>query len=126
MPRYAVYYRKTPTFHEDPSLTRPEVLNEKTHSRVITLAGGDRGLVYSYMQAENWSPNGEARPIIGRLGLHHASMSIGDVLHNLDTDKMWEVASCGWNEVGDTPRGECSTMLKMLQAYSGEEADTRE
>ena len=31
------------------------------------------------MQGENWSPNGEARPLIAQLDLSHTSMSIGDV-----------------------------------------------
>ena len=32
------------------------------------------------MQGENWSPNGEARNLIGSLGLSHTSMSVGDII----------------------------------------------
>lgn len=35
--------------------------------------------VFEKMQGENWSPNGEARPMIEALGLTHTSMSVGDV-----------------------------------------------
>jgi hypothetical protein len=36
--------------------------------------------VYAAMQGENWSPEGEARPIIMDKGLDHTSMSMGDVV----------------------------------------------
>jgi hypothetical protein len=32
------------------------------------------------MQAESWSPNGEARPLIIQKDLTHTSMSMGDVI----------------------------------------------
>lgn len=35
---------------------------------------------YSKFQAENWSPNGEARELIRAKGLQHTSMSVGDAL----------------------------------------------
>lgn len=38
--------------------------------------------VFQKMQGENWSPNGEARPIIAALGLHHTSMSTGDLIEH--------------------------------------------
>lgn len=36
--------------------------------------------VFFAMQADNWSPNGEARDLIASLDLGHTSMSIGDVI----------------------------------------------
>lgn len=36
--------------------------------------------IYTLMQGEFWSPNGEARQLIQRLKLTHTSMSIGDII----------------------------------------------
>ena len=32
------------------------------------------------MQAEHWSPNGEAKNLIREKGLNHTSMSVGDTI----------------------------------------------
>lgn len=37
---------------------------------------------FEMMQAENWSPNGEAMKLISGLGLHHTSMSVGDAFED--------------------------------------------
>jgi hypothetical protein len=50
------------------------------------------------MQAELWSPNGEARPLIYAKGLQHTSMSIGDVIVD-EMGKTFVVASIGFREV---------------------------
>ncbi|WP_137297215.1 hypothetical protein [Psychromonas sp. SP041] len=36
--------------------------------------------IFTMMQGEVWSPNGEARPIISKAGLSHTSMSVGDIV----------------------------------------------
>lgn len=36
--------------------------------------------LFRLLQAENWSPNGEARDIIKRTGASHTSMSVGDMI----------------------------------------------
>jgi hypothetical protein len=36
--------------------------------------------VYTWMQSDVWSPNGEARDIIKAAGVSHTSMSIGDIV----------------------------------------------
>jgi hypothetical protein len=36
--------------------------------------------IYSMMQGENWSPEGEARGLIRSKGLMHTSMSMGDII----------------------------------------------
>lgn len=40
---------------------------------------------FMLMQGENWSRNGEARPIIEEAGLGHTSMSVGDIVQ-IDDD----------------------------------------
>lgn len=40
---------------------------------------GPEGM-FALMQGENWSPQGEAREFIQGKGLHHTSMSIGDII----------------------------------------------
>ncbi len=42
----------------------------------------DMDQAFMKMQAEIWSPNGEARSLIKKLGLQHTSMSVGDVLQD--------------------------------------------
>jgi hypothetical protein len=36
--------------------------------------------VFGMMQGERWSPDGEARTMLGKLGIHHTSMSVGDII----------------------------------------------
>lgn len=59
----------------------PNVLSlGKTHAYVKMVNATDPEMVFRDMQAENWSPNGEAVPLIDRLGLNHTSMSVGDLI----------------------------------------------
>lgn len=55
--------------------------------------------IYRYCQAEVWSPNGEAVPLIKTLGLEHTSMSMGDVIEDTSSGRMWVVAHYGFNEI---------------------------
>lgn len=57
--------------------------------------------IYWSMQAFNWSPNGEARDIIGESGCGHTSMSVGDVIVSED-GRTWEVLNYGFGEI--TPK----------------------
>lgn len=56
------------------------------------------GKAWTQFQAENWSPNGEARELIRELGLAHTSMSVGDVL--VFEGRVYAVAGIGFNFVG--------------------------
>jgi hypothetical protein len=70
---------------------------EKTHTLLTTIEADDLEHVFANMQAENWSPNGEARPLIRQLGLSHTSMSMGDMVH---VDGRWfVVAHIGFREI---------------------------
>jgi hypothetical protein len=53
---------------------------EKTHIFLFEVLGTSIENVFWQMQGENWSPRGEARPLIEKLRLRHTSMSIGDVV----------------------------------------------
>lgn len=66
---------------------------------VKRVGAADLEEVYHHMQGENWSPRGEARPLIRALGLHHTSMSVGDALHDLVEDRWYWCASVGFEEV---------------------------
>ncbi len=45
-----------------------------------TVSESSPSKVFGMMQGERWSPKGEARRMIRELGLHHTSMSVGDVM----------------------------------------------
>jgi hypothetical protein len=81
---YRVYYMK-------PEFFRDGICGKKTDDLAATHVylkdvpmrfGGAAclDLVYAHMQAENWSPFGEARSLIEQKGLQHTSMSVGDVI----------------------------------------------
>ena len=103
MKAYQVYYKINPTFREDKELIIARVVARALKSRqfmpvrVLVAEGLDD--VYSKMQGERWSPQGEARPLIEALGLTHTSMSAGDVILDLEENKFYEVAWSGFNEV---------------------------
>lgn len=99
-----VWYARNPTFDDGGSFI-PEGPNS-THVKVGTLCYRTHWEArWGAMQGENWSPNGEARDLIRSLGLHHTSMSVGDVLVvNYPNDlnrktENWMVADPGWKAV---------------------------
>lgn len=62
---------------------RPDLILDipkETHEFVGTIGTRKLNEIYQLMQGEFWSPNGEAKAMIQRLGLHHTSMSVGDVI----------------------------------------------
>jgi hypothetical protein len=50
-----------------------------THVKLRSVEADNLEQVFRVMQGEIWSPNGEARDLIRRLGLQHTSMSVGDI-----------------------------------------------
>lgn len=98
---YQVYYKVNPTFMEDKELTVARVVSRMGgHFKPVRiLVAEDLEEVYYAMQGEVWSPNGEARPLIEGLGLRHTSMSVGDVIHEINTGKFYEVAMAGFREI---------------------------
>lgn len=53
---------------------------EATHVLIGTLAETDPEKVWSLMQAENWSPQGQANEIIKKSRTGHTSMAVGDII----------------------------------------------
>jgi hypothetical protein len=60
-------------------LPTPETI-PRTHKLIGSVSEKDPDAVYAMMQGEVWSPRGQARELIKRLGLEHTSMSIGDIV----------------------------------------------
>lgn len=87
MELFQVWYAK-PQFSRDLSWSANEfdrlILDDimKTHEPVRCIEADELEEVWRRQQAEFWSPNGEARPLIEGLGLHHTSMSVGDVIES--------------------------------------------
>lgn len=52
----------------------------RTHVKLGEIKEERLDYIYSSLQGENWSPNGEASGFIASLGLSHTSMSVGDVI----------------------------------------------
>lgn len=71
-----------------------------THRFVCELDVPRRENVFAQMQGEVWSPHGEARELIASLGLHHTSMSVGDVVQD-DDGVYWMCADLGWKRLPD-------------------------
>ena len=99
MRKYAIYYRVDANFREDRALTRHEVFDPELFRLVSVFEAMDADDAYMNMQGEMWSPNGEARFMIRRLGLRHTSMSIGDVIYDLFSGDMYQVMIAGFELV---------------------------
>jgi hypothetical protein len=100
MKQFKVFYAKTPIWmlNDKLPLTVADV-NGPLFAMVRCIEVPDLRHVFTEMQGEVWSPNGEARELIMSLGLSHTSMSVSDVAYDVEEGKYWQVASIGWREV---------------------------
>lgn len=97
---YEVWYVKDEFFREAMfGQLKPTGDLEDTHVEVCEVEAENHEDVFRKMQAEYWSPNGEARPLIERLGLSHTSMSVGDVVYDAMNGKAWLVENFGWRQL---------------------------
>jgi len=55
--------------------------------------------VFYFMQGENWSPNGEQRERMIALGMHHTSMSVGDVIYAQEDGSFYVVEKIGFKKL---------------------------
>jgi len=65
-----------------------------THALLGTVNGTDPEELFYALQGEIWSPKGEARQLVLGKGLHHTSMSVGDVL--VIDDQTLRCEGCGF------------------------------
>ena len=68
--KYLEKYGKLPT---------ADTLN-KTHTKIGSIDTVDLNRIFGLMQGDRWSPNGEARDLIGNSTAGHTSMSVGDII----------------------------------------------
>jgi hypothetical protein len=113
MPRYQVYYRRWPTFHPSgqfgvPYLTVADLPAD--HVLVCEVEASSLDDAFWKMQGENWSPRGEARPLLASLGLSHTSMSVGDVLRDPD-GIYWECLDTGWRRIENDSQASAQSQL---------------
>ena len=103
--KYAIWYMKPSHFSAGicgqamPSAQRLD--DTHIHLRDIEADGLDAA--FTAQQGEVWSPNGEAFSLIDAKGLHHTSMSVGDVAID-DVGNVHVVMGRGWHCVGNRPR----------------------
>lgn len=74
-----------------------------SHALVRTIPADDLEDVFRQMQAEEWSPNGEARSLIEALELTHTSMCVGDVIEEATTHRLFIVEPAGFRFIGNNP-----------------------
>ena len=92
---YQVFYcRRIPWRVDDDFSFDPPL----THAFIRRVEANDLVEVYRQMQGFVWSPNGEAQQIIATAGVHHTSMSIGDVAVD-PSERAWACVERGWVEV---------------------------
>lgn len=101
MPGYRVYYRKDPTFRVDKGLTKDGVLRS---GKFVYVAAPNFPLGPNPMDELFMKFQGENMPWPIKLATRkagvHTSMSIGDVLEEVDTGKMFQCGDPGgWDPV---------------------------
>ena len=96
MVKFDVWYSKPSFFLAALSGIVPVDLS-KTHEYLKTVEAKSSEEVYSMMQGEIWSPNGEGRSLILSKGLEHTSMSIGDAIVD-DNGVVWVCHTFGFKE----------------------------
>lgn len=95
MPNYQVWYKRN--YIQDTEQALEDFAN--CYVPIMRLEAEDLEDVFIQMQGEMWSPNGEARQAIRDFQLDHTSMSIGDVVENLDDGTWSEVLGFGFQDI---------------------------
>ena len=103
MSKYQIFYARQPTFHPSGTCGTPRLtvaVMKSSHVRLCQIEADSLDDAWRQMQAEYWSPQGEARPLLEHLGLCHTSMSVGDVIRDED-GTYWECLDLGWRPLED-------------------------
>jgi hypothetical protein len=99
--KYAIWYMKPRHFTAGTMGQMPSARYlDNTHTFVREIEADGLDAAYSAMQAEHWSPNGEAAALIDAKDLRHTSMSVGDAAID-DVGNVHVVAARGWTCVGN-------------------------
>ena len=101
----------------------PETLSQ-THVQIGTLRETDPDKIFSMMQGENWSPNGEARNLIQQSNTGHTSMSVGDIMKVGSTYLM--VDRFGFHDISKQSTGESIQLSTHIKPVSEAEAMARQ
>ena len=107
MKQFKIFYMK-PSFFAD-GILGPHWLEhnqklptvkklDETHVYLRCIEADTMKEVFAKMQAEMWSPNGEAIDLIEEKGLHHTSMSVGDVIVD-EEGRVFMIESMGFWEL---------------------------
>ena len=112
MSTYAVLYTKN---LRDRQFDLPGILDIfDEYEMVESEFRGSKNDAFHTFQGEVWSPKGEARFLIQALGLSHTSMSVGDVLIDLDTYEALYVDRVGFQTLYYSA-GQVMSALQYLQ-----------
>lgn len=101
----------------------PETLSQ-THVQIGTLRETNPDKVFSMMQGENWSPNGEARNLIQQSNTGHTSMSVGDIMKVGSTYLM--VDRFGFHDISKQSTSESIQLSTHIKPVSEAEAMARQ
>ena len=108
MPSYQIFYARKPTFHasgRSGALRLTVTRLATSHVHLCDVEADSLDDAWRLMQAENWSPKGEARPLLKRLDLSHTSMSVGDLIRD-EEGTYWECLDLGWRALDDDTQGD--------------------
>jgi len=97
----------------------PETL-EQTHVKIGSLRETNPDKVFSMMQGENWSPQGEARDMVSNSNTGHTSMSVGDIMKVGSTYLM--VDRFGFHDISKQPAEESIGLSTHMKPVSEAQA----
>ena len=106
--KYLIFYRKQPTFDEKESKETFEKSYFVEWQYLGYLKAANLGEAFNVMQGEIWSPKGQANYLIEQLGLTHTSMSVGDIVQEINgntyicANNGWLIYDNDFNFIGDT------------------------
>jgi len=106
MQTYKIYYQTQDTFLESMSsfgvshITLKDI--NETHIYLKDIEANDLREVFRNMQGEIWSPNGEATEMLTSKKIHHTSMSVGDIIYDIEAETYYVVAPAGFTLLKET------------------------
>ena len=101
MGKYAVYYRKEPSFHLDKRLKAEDVPGS-LFAWILTVEVQNRDALYRLFQGETMPPliKHRLKELRERMEIPlHTSMSVGDCIKNTQTRTVYQCAPVGWERV---------------------------